>query len=139
MSISEQHLSVLFYTTQFLVRRSVLIEWHWVCYQLAGLLSSFFRRLAKISRPPSHFGIFIANKEEGVSQLSLRIKEKKLSNQMPRCASTRHYYAMPILLCFSDAFLHFMMFILAMFQKLTIVLLESSLWFETTVKQIENS
>ena len=58
---------------------------------------------------------------------------------MPRCASTRHYYAMPILLCFSGAFLHFMMFILAMFRTLTIVLLESSLRFETTVKQIENS
>ena len=60
-----------------LVRTSVLIEWHWVCYQLAGLLSSFFRRLVKISRPPGHFGIFIANKEEGVSQLSLRILPKK--------------------------------------------------------------
>ena len=33
--------------------------------------------------------------------------EKKLSNQTCRRACTRHYYAMPILLCFADVFLHF--------------------------------
>ena len=62
----------------------------------------------KISRPLSHFGIFIANKEEDVSQLFLRILTKKnLSNQKVICARTRHCYAMPALLCFSDVFLHF--------------------------------
>ena len=34
-------------------------------------------------------------------------KEKKLSHQTSRCARTSYYYAMPILLCFSDVFLHF--------------------------------
>ena len=50
MWISEEHLSVLFYATPFLV---------------------------KTSRPLSHFGIFIGNKEEGVSQIFLRILLKK--------------------------------------------------------------
>ena len=87
----------------------VLIEQRWDCYQLTGLISSFFRSLVKISRSLSYFGIFIANKEEGVSQLFLRIlpKKKKLSNQKSRCAHTRHCFAMPVLLCFSDVFLHF--------------------------------
>ena len=47
------------------------------------LISSFFRSLAKINRSLNHFGIFIANKEEGVSQLSLRVlpmKKKEQSN-----------------------------------------------------------
>ena len=46
---------------------------------------------------------------------------------------------MPILLCFFYVFLHFKMFLLAMFGKLTVLLLESSLWFETTVKHFETS
>ena len=87
----------------------VCFESRWDCYQLTGLISSFFRSLVKISRSLSYFGIFIANKEEGVSQLFLRIlpKKKKLSNQKSRCAHTRHCFAMPVLLCFSDVFLHF--------------------------------
>ena len=55
----------------------VLIGWRCDCYQLTGLISSFFISLAKISRTLSHFGIFIANKEEGLSQLSLGILPKK--------------------------------------------------------------
>ena len=59
-------------------------------------------------RPLSHFWILIANKGEGASQIFLKILPKKiLSNQKVRCTRTRHCYAMPILLCFSDVFLHF--------------------------------
>ena len=76
---------------------------------LIGIISIFFRSLVKISWPLSYFGIFMAIKEEGVSQLFLRIfpKKKKLSNQKTRYARTRHFYAMLILLFFSDVFLHF--------------------------------
>ena len=95
-------LSVLFYATPFLVRMCVSIEWRWDCYQLTDQNSSFLRSLVKISRSLSYFGIFIANKEEGVSQLFLRIlpKKKKLSNQKSRCAHTRHCFAMPVLYVF---------------------------------------
>ena len=55
----------------------ILVEKRWDCYQLTGLFSSFFKSLVKISRPLSHFGIFIANKEEGFSQLFLKILPKK--------------------------------------------------------------
>ena len=79
--ISEKHLSVLFYATSSLVPKSVLIEWCWDCYRLTGLISSFFRILMKISQFFSHFGIFIANKEEGISQISLRIFSKKKIQQ----------------------------------------------------------
>ena len=73
--ISEEHLSVLFYATPFLVWISALIEWLWDCYQF--LVSSIFRTLVKIGRSFSYFGIFIAYKKEGISQLSLRISPKK--------------------------------------------------------------
>ena len=62
------------FATPILVRKSVLIEWCWDCYQLKGLISSFFRSLVKISRSLSQFGIFTANKEEGVSQLFLKFR-----------------------------------------------------------------
>ena len=86
----------------------ILIEQPWDCYQLTSLISSFFRSLVNTGRPLSHFWILIANKGEGASQIFLKILPKKiLSNQKVRCTRTRHCYAMPILLCFSDVFLHF--------------------------------
>ena len=74
---------------------------------MTGLISSFFWSLVKlwIGWSPSHFGIFTTNKEEGVSQISLRILPKNA--QTRRWARTKHYYTMPILLCFSEVFLHF--------------------------------
>ena len=79
------------------------------CWQYdAGTAIYFFKSLVKISRSLIYFEIFIANKEEGVSRLFVKIllKKKKLSNQKSRCARIRHCYAMPILLCFSGVFLH---------------------------------
>ena len=73
----EENISVLFYATPSLVQKFVLIEWRPDCYQLADLISSFFRSFVKSKRFVGHFGIFIENKEEGVSQLSLRILPKK--------------------------------------------------------------
>ena len=64
----------LIFATPILVRKSVLIELRWRYYQLKGRISSFFRSLVKISRSHSYFGIFIENKEEGVSQLFLRFR-----------------------------------------------------------------
>ena len=141
MWISEDNLSVLFYATPFLAQKSVLIELCWYCYQLAGLISSFFRSLVKITWSLSHFVIFIANKKEGASQLFIRIlpKKKKWTIKHPdvQVRST-------IMLClyyyvFLISSYIFKIFLLAMFGKLTIVLLDSSLWFETEVKQFETS
>ena len=88
----------------------VLIEQRWDCYQLTGLISSFFRSLVKISRPASQ-SLWDFHRKQGRRRFptfSQNItKEKNLSNQKVRCARTRHCYAMPILLCFSDVFLHF--------------------------------
>ena len=67
------------HATPFLVRKSVLIEWCWDCYQLTGLTSSFFRSLVKISWSLRYFRIFIANKEKGISQLFLRILPKRIN------------------------------------------------------------
>ena len=75
--ISEEHLSVLFYETPFLVPKSVLMKCRWDCYLLTGLSSSFLRSLVKIIRSLSHFGILNANREEDVYQLSLSILPKK--------------------------------------------------------------
>ena len=58
-----------------------MIEWRWDCDQFTGLISSFFTSLVKIRRSLSHFGIFIANKVEGVSQLSLIILPRKKIEQ----------------------------------------------------------
>ena len=50
-----------------LVRKSVLIEWRWDCHQLTDLIFSLVINLVNISWSLSKSGIFIANKEEGVS------------------------------------------------------------------------
>ena len=50
------------------------------------MISGFFISLVKVSRSLSHFGIFIANEEEGVSQLSLShnlTKEKNWAIKRP--------------------------------------------------------
>ena len=77
--ISEEHLCDTILNSKVFSRfeNLVLIEKCWDCYQLTGPISNFFRSLVKISRPLSHFEIFIASKEEGVSQLFLRILPKK--------------------------------------------------------------
>ena len=95
----------------------------------------------KISRPLSHFGIFTANKEEGISQLSLRIipKKKNWATKPPDV----HAQAIIMLCLYYYVFLMssyiLKKFLLVMFEKLTIVLLESSLWFEAAVKHFETS
>ena len=85
-----------------------LTEWHWDSYQLTGLISCFFRSLVKISWPLSHFRMCIRNKEEGISQLFLRILPKKKIIAIKRSdvllqgtVLLCQYY------CFSDVFLHF--------------------------------
>ena len=117
----------------------VLIEYLWDCYQLTGLISSFFRSLVKTSRPLSDFGILIANKEEGVSQIFLRILPKKKNWAIKR--SDVLAQGTVILCLYYYVFLMssyiLKMFLLAMFGKLIIVLLESSLCFEIAVKQFE--
>ena len=90
--ISEENLS-LFCATPFFAQKSVLIEWHWDCYHLEGLICSFFRSLLKIRWSLSHVGIFIANKKEGISQLSLRIlPKKKVEQSNTQMWHTKHYY-----------------------------------------------
>ena len=103
--ISEEHLSILFYETPFLVSKYVLIKCRWDCYLLTGLCSSFLRSRVKIIRSLSHFGILNANREEEVYQLSLSIipKKKKLSNQTPRCEHK-------VLLCYVYTIMYFLCF-----------------------------
>ena len=88
------------------------------------LISSFFRSLAKINRSLNHFGIFIANKEEGVSQLSLRILPMKKKGVIKR--PDVHAQGTVMLCLYYYVFVTssyiFKMFLLAMFGKLTIVL-----------------
>ena len=71
----------------------------------------------KTSRPLSHFGVFIANKEEDV-----------LAQGTVIIMLCLYYY---VFLMSSDIL---KMILLAMFGKLIIVLLESRLCFETAVK-----
>ena len=88
----------------------VLIEQHWDCYQLTGLISNFYRSLVKISRTASQSLWDFHRKQERRRFLTFSqniTKEKNLSNQKIRCSPTKHCCAMPILLCFSDFFLHF--------------------------------
>ena len=59
---------------------------------------------------------------------------KKLSYYKARCARTRYCYAIPILYVFLMSSYLLKMLLLAMLGKLIIVLLESSLCFETAVK-----
>ena len=132
--ILEEHLSVLSYATSILVRKSVLIIWPWDCYQLTGLISNFFRNFIKISQFLSHFGVFITNKEEGVPHCSQNLtKEKKLPIKLPDVHTQGtimlclYYYA------FVMPYYIFKMHLLAIFGKLTIAFLESSVWFKTAM------
>ena len=132
--ILEEHLSVLSYVTSILVQKSVLIIWPWDCYQLTGLVSNFFRNFIKISQFLSHFGVFITNKEEGVLHCSQNVtKEKNLPIKPPDVHAEG-----TIMLClyyyvFVISYYIFKMFLLAMFGKLAIVFLESSVWFKTAM------
>ena len=107
MWISEEHLSVLFYATTFLVWKSVLKDWRWYCYQLIGIISVFFRSLVKISWSLSYFEIFMANKEEGVSQLFLRIFPNKKNWAIERPDVLVQGTVMLCLYYFSNVFLPF--------------------------------
>ena len=130
--ILEEHLSVLSYATSILVRKSVLIIWPWDCYQLTGLISNFFRNFIKIIQFLSHFGVFITNKEEGVPHCSQNLmKGKNLPIKPPRVHAQinimlcLYYYVLEM------SYYIFEMFLLAMFGKLAIVFLESSVCFKT--------
>ena len=91
-----------------LARNSVLTEWRWDCYQLTGLVSSFFRSLVKISQSQLLWDFYRKQGRRRFPTFSQNLtKEKKLCNQAPRCARKRPYYAMPIIGFFHDVFLHF--------------------------------
>ena len=85
----------------------VLIEQLWDSYQLIGLIFSFFRSLVEDQPAPQSLWDFHCKQgKKRFPNFSQNFtKEKHLSNQNIRCARTS--YAMPILLCFSDVFLHF--------------------------------
>ena len=84
LSISEEHLSFLFYATSILVWRSVLMKWTWHCYQLTCLLSDL--NFMKIDQSLSHFEIFTANKEQDVLNCSHNLtKEKKDQSNVQKC------------------------------------------------------
>ena len=136
--MSEEHLFVLFYATPFLVRKSVLIEWCWYCYQLTGLISCFFRSLVRIIRSLSYFWIFNANKK-ATPNFFIEYYQRKIIDQ-----SKGEMCSYKELLCYAYTIMFFLwllyilkMFLLFMFGKLIIVLLESSLCFETAVKQFK--
>ena len=115
--ISEEHLSVFFYVASYLAWKSVFIKWHW------GLVN-----------PSVTSGFSSQTTKKAFSNvLSEFYQRKKLNNQTTRCAQTRDYYAMHILLCFSDVFSYFLKVLFAMFGKVTILLLVSSLWFQTAI------
>ena len=123
--ISEGHLSVLFYATPFLVPKSVLIKCRWDCYLLTGLSSNFLRNLVKIIRSLSHFW----NREEDVYQLSLSIlpKKKNWAIKLPMWAQGVSMLCLYYFVFLMSSHI-FKMFLLAMLGKVTIVLLELSLW-----------
>ena len=102
MTISEKCWTVWFYAMFFLVWRSVLIKLFCEIYKWIGLISKFCSFL-KISQSPSHFQIFIVNKEQGTrhSQVSFRTLSQKKKMDI---------------------------FNFDIFWRVTIVLLESSLW-----------
>ena len=113
--ISEEHLSVLSYGTPFLIRKSfqglkTLFWWNsagtvisWRVWSLISL--EVLWRLAGLSVT---LGFSSQTRKKAFPNFLLEYyQRKKMSNQKVRCARTRHCYAMPILLCFSDVFLHF--------------------------------
>ena len=113
--ISEEHLSVLSYVTPFLIRKSfqglkTLFWWNsagtvisWRVWSLISL--EVLWRLAGLSVT---LGFSSQTRKKAFPNFFLEYyQRKKMSNQKVRCARTRHCYAMPIPLCFSDIFLHF--------------------------------
>ena len=117
-----------------------LIEWCWYCYQLTGLISCFFRSLVKIIRSLTYFWIFNANKK-ATPNFFIEYYQRKIIDQ-----SKGEMCSYKELLCYAYTIMFFLwllyilkMFLLFMFGKLIIVLLESSLCFETAVKQFKTS
>ena len=134
LAILSEYLSVLSYPTSILVWKSVLIMCPWNCYQLTGLISNFFRNFIKISELLSHFGVFTTNNKEDIPHCSQNLtKEKNLLIKPPGVHAQG-----TIMLClyyyvFVMSYYIFKMFLLAMFGKLAIVFLESSIWFKTAM------
>ena len=115
---------------------SVLIILPWDCYQLTGFVSNFFRNFIKISQFLSHFhfGVFITNKVEGVLYCSQNVtKERNLPIKPPDVHAEGTIMLCPYYYVFVISSYIFKMFLLAMFGKLAIVFLESSVWFKTAM------
>ena len=111
-----------------------------VCFDnmALGLLSvdrpDFFRNFIKISQLLSHFGVFITNKEEGIPHCSQNLTKEQNLTITPSGVHAQG----TIMLClyyyvFVMSYYIFKMFLLAMFGKLAIVFLESSVWFKTAM------
>ena len=95
------------------------------CYHLTGLISNFVRAFLKFSRCFSHFDVFIANKKEGVPLLALRILAKKKIDPSQNQVCTimlRLYYS-----AFLMSSYVLKMFLLTIFEKIIVLLLETSL------------
>ena len=93
-----------------------------------GLLSidrpdlKFLQKLARLANSSATLWFPSQTRKKASPNLFSELYErKKITNQPTRRARTRHYFAIPILLCFSDVFfkLHFQMLLLAMFLNLT--------------------
>ena len=112
----------------------MLIIWPWDCYQLTGQISNFFRNFIKISQFLNHFGVFITNKEKGVPHCSQNLMKEKHFPIKPAGVDAQG----TVMLClyyyvFGMSYYIFKMFLSAMFGKLAIVFLESSVWFKTAM------
>ena len=104
----------LFYVESFLVWKSVLIKLYLVYYHSRGLVSNFCWNFTKISQPQSLWDFHCKHEARCSATCSQNLITKKLVNQM----ISSHM---------------FKIFLLTMFGRVTIILLESSLWFETAI------
>ena len=122
------------YTMPFLVWKSVLIIWPWGCCHFTGLIS-FFRNFIKINQSLNHLGLFFANKEEGVLHCSQNLsKGKNLPIKLPDVHAQDTIRLCLYYYVFVMSYYMFKMFLFAMFGKLTIVFIESSVSFKTPVR-----
>ena len=130
--ISKEHLYVLLYVTSSLVQKSVLIKWHWGCYPLTCQIIICQQLYEDQPVPQSLQDFHYKQGTKGSLLLSESYQRKTLTSQTSTRAHMRHYYAMLqyVFLMFSYIL---KMFLLTMFWKLTFVLLDSSLQFETAI------
>ena len=81
-------------------------DWTTISWQAWSLVS--LEALWRSNGPSVTLGFWSKTRKKRFSSFSQNLtKEKKLDSETPRCARTKHYYAFPILLCFSDIFLQF--------------------------------